>query len=178
MVSLRRACTTGFTLIELLLVVVLIAIAASLVSANLGVLETRSTAEEVQRLTRVLQFASERAAVSGYPIKAEFLSDSYRFSSLDASGKWRLLFDPVELSEHAWRSGFAVSSLSLDGQLQPAGRLAITFAAEATPFELQLSTGADEPTQTISGNSAGEVVLLDPLAPNRSNARNSAGSQQ
>lgn len=136
---------------------VIAAIAAGLVSVNLGVLDRRSANDEVERLERVLQFASERAAVRGTALQVEFLPASYRFSALDAAGKWELLFKPVELAEHAWQSDVSVKALSVDEQAATAGNFRIVFAAESPPFTLDVST--PDGLRRISGNSAGEVTL-------------------
>jgi general secretion pathway protein H len=154
----RRAA--GFTLIEMMIVVLIMSITVGLVSINLGVLDRRNTADEVERLQRVMQFASERAAVRGTPIQIEFLPASYRFSVLDTNGRWQLLFSPRELVEHNWDAGLAVRALSIDGKAASEGDLRLQFGAEATPFQLDLST--PDGRARIVGNSAGEILLNPP----------------
>jgi general secretion pathway protein H len=149
----------GFTLIEILLVVLIVGIALGLVSVNLGVLDRRSTADEVERLARVLQFASERAAVRGTPLEVEFLPGSYRFSTIDVTGKRQLLFAPRELAERTWLAGIEFRKLVIDEQVTAAGNHKLVFSAESPPFELEVMT--PDGLRRIKGNSAGEVMLAD-----------------
>ena len=150
--KLRR----GFTLIEMMVVLLIISITIGVVSVNFGALDRRSTADELERLQRVLQFAAERAAVRGSPIQVEFLPGSYRFSRLDTAGKWQLLFEPRELAEHDWQAGLAPQKLVVADRVADAGDLRLVFTSEAPPFHLYISI--PDGLRTLSGNSAGEVV--------------------
>jgi general secretion pathway protein H len=143
-------------LIEVMIVLLIIGITVAVVSVNFGVLDRRSTADEVERLQRVLQFAAERAAVRGSPIQVEFLPGSYRFSELDAAGKWQLLFTPNELVEHAWQAGLTPLKLSVDERIAEAGDARIVFGSEAPKFRLDIST--PDGLRTLTGNSTGEVL--------------------
>ncbi|MFT3737090.1 MAG: GspH/FimT family pseudopilin [Rhodocyclaceae bacterium] len=158
--STQRCRSRGFTLIELMVVMVIVGIAASLAAVNLGVLDRQNANDELQRLQHVLQFASERAAVRGTPIQVEFLPGSYRFSKLDTSGKWQLMFQPRELAEREWIDGLRVTSLTVGDRLLPQSAQRMVFAAESTPFTLQLITS--EGTRLLVGNSAGEVSQSAP----------------
>jgi general secretion pathway protein H len=147
----------GFTLIEILVVLLIIGITIGMVSVNLGVLDRRSTNDELERLQRVLQFAAERAAVRGSPIQVEFLPASYRFSQLDAAGKWQLLFSPRELAEHTWQAGLNARKLVVSTRVVDPGNAHIVFGSEAPVFHLYVLT--PDGLRTFSGNSAGEVSL-------------------
>jgi Tfp pilus assembly protein FimT len=129
----------------------------AVVSVNFGVLDRRKTADEVERLQRVLQFAAERAATRGTPIEVEFLPGSYRFSRLDTEGKWQLLFEPHELAEHDWQAGLSPQKLSVSNHVVEPGSERIVFASEAPPFRLNILT--PDGLRTLTGNSAGEVLL-------------------
>ncbi|HSD38389.1 MAG TPA: prepilin-type N-terminal cleavage/methylation domain-containing protein [Rhodocyclaceae bacterium] len=162
MTSAARHITAqrGFTLIEVMVVLVIISITVAVVSVNFGVLDRRSTADEVERLQRVLQFAAERAAVRGNPIQVEFLPGSYRFSQLDAAGKWQLLFVPHELVEHDWLAGLAPAKLTVAERVAEPGEARIVFGSEAPRFRLDIST--PDGLRTLTGNSAGEVLTETP----------------
>lgn len=150
------ATCRGFTLIELMVVLLIISITVAVVSVNFGVLDRRSTADEIERLQRVLQFAAERAAVRGSPIQVEFLPGSYRFSQLDTGGKWQLLFAPRELAEHAWQAGLSPEKLKVGERIAEPGDTRIVFTSEAPPFRLDILT--PDGLRTLTGNSAGEVL--------------------
>jgi general secretion pathway protein H len=152
-----RQTVTGFTLIEVMVVLFIIAITVGTVSVNFGVLDRRSTADELARLQRVLQFAAERAAVHGSPIQVEFLPGSYRFSQLDAAGKWQLLFQPRELAEHDWQAGLSIQKLFVAERAAEPGDIRIVFSSEAPPFHLYVLT--PDGLRTLSGNSAGEIII-------------------
>jgi len=158
MTSAARSTTAqrGFTLIEVMVVLLIISITVAVVSVNFGVLDRRSTADEVERLQRVLQFAAERAAVRGNPIQVEFLPGSYRFSQLDAAGKWQLMFAPHELAEHDWLAGLTPVKLSVSERVAEPGEARIVFGSEAPRFRLDIST--PDGLRTLTGNSAGEVL--------------------
>ncbi|MEC5388142.1 GspH/FimT family pseudopilin [Uliginosibacterium sp. H3] len=151
-----RSARRGFTLIEVMVVLLIISITVAVVSVNFGVLDRRNTADEVERLQRVLQFAAERAAVRGNPIQVEFLPGSYRFSQLDASGKWQLMFEPRELIEHDWQAGLAPGQLSVADRPVEAADARIVFTSEAPRFRLEVLT--PDGIRTLTGNSAGEVL--------------------
>lgn len=151
-----RVLQRGFTLIELMVVLLIVSITVAVVSVNFGVLDRRNTADELERLQRVLQFAAERAAVRGNPIQVEFLPGSYRFSQLDAAGKWQLLFAPPELAEHAWQAGLSPEKLTVADRLAEPGDIRIVFSSEAPSFHLHILT--PDGLRTLSGNSAGEVL--------------------
>lgn len=154
--TLSRAAHRGFTLIEMMVVLLIISITVGVVSVNFGVLDRRNTADELERLQRVLQFAAERAAVRGSAIQVEFLPGSYRFSKMDTAGKWQLLFSPRELAEHAWEAGISPHRLIVAERVTEAGDTRIVFTSEAPPFELQILT--PDGVRILSGNSAGEVL--------------------
>ena len=165
----HTAAQRGFTLIELMVVVLIISITTAVVSVNFGVLDRRSTADEVERLQRVLQFAAERAAVRGNPIQVEFLPGSYRFSQLDAAGKWQLMFTPRELVEHDWLAGLTPAKLTVAERVAEPGEARIVFGSEAPRFRLDVST--PDGMHSLTGNSAGEIrteLLADTPAEVRS----------
>ncbi len=153
----KRGGTAGFTLIEILVVLLIIGITIGALSVNFGVLNRRNTSDELERLQRVLQFAAERAAVRGSPIQVEFLPASYRFSELDTAGKWQLLFAPRELAEHTWQAGLSAQKLVVAERAAEPGNAHIVFSSEAPKFYLYLLT--PDGLRTLTGNSAGEVVL-------------------
>ena len=149
----RRA---GFTLIEVLVVLVIISLFATITTLSLEGLHNRTADDEVARLRRVLEIASERASIQGSPVEVEFLSNSYRFSALDAAGQWRLLFTPATLAEREWPEGMTLESLEVDG-VRAALPYQLVFASESPEFRLQLHT--PNGTRWLVGHMSGAVTL-------------------
>lgn len=72
----RRA---GFTLIEIMAVVAIFALLAGIVAPNLGLLSTRRLANQAQQISAQLEFARQRAVVTGVPhrLAVDLESGSY-----------------------------------------------------------------------------------------------------
>jgi len=145
----RRPC--GFTLIELLVVLIVVGIAVSGASLGLDALRGRDTELAAERLRFVLEAAAERAQVRGRPLTLELLPDGYRFSALDADGRWAAFDEPPVFTEK-------LLPPQMRWELRVEGRRSdrLVFGARAPRFELLLTT--PDGRFALSGNETGAVV--------------------
>jgi general secretion pathway protein H len=79
----------GFTLLELLVVIVILGIAAGMVSLSAVPSEERLLATESDRLAALFRLAQNEAKVSGRPLTWEADTHGYRFLSADAGRQIR-----------------------------------------------------------------------------------------
>ena len=142
---------SGFTLVELLVVMIVIGIAVAGASLGLDALRGRDAALAAERLRWVLEASAERAQVRGRPIAMELLPDGYRFSALDADGRWVAFDEPPVFAERLLPQQMHWE-LRVEGR--PAERL--VFGARAPRFELVLHT--PEGDISLSGSETGAVV--------------------
>jgi general secretion pathway protein H len=75
----------GFTLIELLVVLVILSVAAGVVSLSVAPSEDRLLAEEADRLIALFRLAQDEARVSARPLRWEADLKGYRFVSADVA---------------------------------------------------------------------------------------------
>jgi general secretion pathway protein H len=73
----------GFTLLELLVVVVILGIAAGVVSLSVSPSEDRLVAEEAERLGALFRLAQDEARISARPLTWEADTRGYRFVGSD-----------------------------------------------------------------------------------------------
>jgi len=146
----------GFSLIEILVVLVIISVFATLVTISLDGVASRRSDEEVARLRRLLEMAGDYADTHGTPIAIDFLPNGYRFSALQASGEWHLIFPPSPFAERSWGEGVSVASLELNG-MQIEAPLRIVFDGEPPEYTLMLNT--PEHTKRLVGRISGMVSL-------------------
>lgn len=142
---------SGFTLVELLVVMIVIGIAVAGASLGLDALRGRDSALAAERLRWVLEASAERAQVRGRPIAMELLPDGYRFSTLDADGRWVAFDEPPVFAEKLLPQQMHWE-LRVEGR--PAERL--VFGTRPPRFELVLHT--PEGDITLSGSETGAVV--------------------
>ena len=122
----------GFTLLELLVVLVIIGVAAGVVSLSVAPSEERLLASEIDRLGALFRLAQNEARVSGRPLAWEADTNGYRFLAGDAPrGE-----DPDDpLRPRRWP--FPVQRVEAP---------ALVFGAEPllTPAEIHISTSRRE----------------------------------
>jgi general secretion pathway protein H len=84
------AASRGFTLIEVLAVVVIIAIATSVVLLSINVVgDDRDLEREARRLASLIELAADEAELQGRDFGVEFIRQGYRFVEYDPySGSW------------------------------------------------------------------------------------------
>lgn len=146
----------GFTLIEIMVVLVIVGVFAGLASLSIDGMQSRRSDEEVSRLRRLLEMAGDYADTRGTPLAVDFLPNGYRFSALQASGEWHLLFAPSPFAERSWGTGVSVASLEVDGTPVEAP-LRIVFGTEAPEYRLQLAT--PEGSKQVLGRISGAVEM-------------------
>ena len=155
-----RRCRNGFTLIEMMVVLVIIGIAAAMITIS-GLPGSREGLRyEAERLSHLLLLAREEAQIRGAAIRLEIDDVRYRFM-IREQGEWRPILDDGDLRERLWdaptRVGLVRSGQRADqARDRPAeGVNAIEFgrASVDTPFALQLARGQD--SLQILGNGLG-----------------------
>jgi general secretion pathway protein H len=174
----RRGLAPGFSLIELLVVIVILAITASMVVLGMATLKTDDPAEtEARRIAALMQFVAEEALVQGRDYGIEFFADGYRFLSWDPDTRlWSVVGDEAALRQRALPPGLELV-LAVDGRevvlereerqrvtdaetLAP--QVAIFSSGELTPFELFLVTGFASDAWMLQAQLHGELELISP----------------
>lgn len=146
----------GFSLIEILIVLVIIAVFAGLMTMSVDGVQSRRGEEEVARLQRLLEMASDFSDTHGTPLALELLPNGYRFSAMQTNGEWQLLFAPSPFAERSWGEGVHVSKLELEGTVA-SEPWRIIFGTEPPEYRLTLST--PERSQTLVGSISGMVSV-------------------
>ncbi|MEJ2403367.1 MAG: type II secretion system minor pseudopilin GspH [Candidatus Thiodiazotropha sp.] len=153
----------GFTLIEVMTVVFIIAIVINLVSISMG----RNTPadrlkEEADRLTSLIQLASEEALLRSVLIGVDIAEDHYGFLSLSEEGNWETVDDTLfrdrELPEPMTLS-IATSLKDGDNEEKRTPEIILMNSGEMTPFEMKISSRDAESYYRLTGNEVGELAL-------------------
>jgi general secretion pathway protein H len=110
-----RRQATGFTLIEVLVVLVIMGVMATVVSIGVGSLNERSDERSLQRLSRAIEAAAERAMVRGRPLAVEFGAGGCRFLVMNIDGSWQAMSEPPLFAEWHLPSGWTWASLRHEG---------------------------------------------------------------
>lgn len=134
-----RARVQGFSLIEVLVVLIIISVFVSLSTMSIEGLQSRRSEDEVARLRRLLEMASDYAETRGAHLQVEFLPNGYRFSELQTDGEWHLLFPPSPFAERSWAAGVNVGRLEVDG-VEAQAPLHLIFGTEPPEYNLTLNT--------------------------------------
>lgn len=80
----RRSARRGFTLIELLVVIALLGILISIAVVSFNLIgDDRGVQKEIQKLSSLIDLASEEAQMQGRDYGLEFLQTGYRFVEYD-----------------------------------------------------------------------------------------------
>jgi len=178
-VARRRAA--GFSLIELLVVIVILAIMASMVLISMGTLRSDDTTEtEARRLVALLELVAEEALIQGRDYGVEFFADGYRFLSWDPDTRlWSVVDDEALLRRRELPPELRVV-LAIDGrevvvdaedlrrnrpQDELVPQVAVFSSGELTPFELFLVTDFVADAWVLRGQVRGDLELIAPDAP-------------
>lgn len=150
----------GFTLIEMMVVLVIIGVAAAMISIT-GMPGSREGLRyEAERLSHLLLLAREEAQIRGARIRLEIDDVRYRFW-IRQQGEWRPILDDGDLRERRWDAPTRVG-VQRPGQLAEQtrdraaeGLNAIEFgrASVDSPFTIALTRGGD--SIHILGNGLG-----------------------
>jgi len=167
-----RAAAQGFTLLELLVVIIIVGVMVSAVSLTVGGGETRKLSDEAQRITALIDIASQEAILNGREMAMQLATDGYQFLIFDEeSQEWQ----PIEgdtLRPRQMPEGIELSILvegqeqkedqqkSIFGEPQPS-RIWILSSGEMSPFSLTLRM-LDGPSYELTGDMLGKLNLEGP----------------
>ncbi|OIO74697.1 MAG: type II secretion system protein GspH [Zetaproteobacteria bacterium CG1_02_53_45] len=101
---------SGFTLLEMLLVVVILAVSATMIAPSYFSAASASLEDEGGRLVQVLRLASEECVLSGRLLRVLVRAHSYEFQVAGADGKWQAVEDQM-YREHQLYEGFKVAEI-------------------------------------------------------------------
>ncbi len=133
----------GFTLLELLVVLVIVAISASLAMLALPSTNRNALDQDSAQLAALMDAARSYAAAVQAPVRLEATSDGYQFIGI-VSGNWQVL--DGELRPRSFLTTGALLSVSKDGVIlgpEPVG----------DPLKLNIALGAEGRTIASDGAS-------------------------
>jgi general secretion pathway protein H len=149
---LRRG-ERGFTLLEVLVVVVIIAIAAGVVIANLDGDDRGRTEREAKRLAGALEHAAALAQWKGETLGVSAEGAAYRFWRRRGDDGWEAVDDDAVLAPRALPADFTITPASYAG--------APVDLDAVLPFR---PSGRNEPYALLLANPAWSVLVAgDPL---------------
>jgi general secretion pathway protein H len=155
-VNSRRASpyrAAGFTLIELLVVLVVIGVAAGVVTLGIGNDEHRLAEREAKRLAGALEHAAALAQWRAETLGVSAEGAGYRFWRRGSGDRWGALADDDILAPRALPAGMTVALVSYAGAPVPVDAI--------LPFR---ASGRNEPYELIVTSSAWSLtVSADPL---------------
>jgi general secretion pathway protein H len=163
--SAAGCSSRGFTLLELLIVIVLIAIATTVITLGGSPDPRQSLVEQAQRLGLLLTLASDEVRIRQQPISWEGDLAGYRFVT-EAGGERRLLTEDDLLHERSWPRPLTRLAISRDGRAQqallrpdaPALRLPIGREWVQPRWRIELADGSADVTVEFDENGIGRVA--------------------
>ena len=157
--SPRRAA--GFTLIELLVVLVVIGIAAGIVTLGLGGDLHRAAEREAKRLAGALEHAAALAQWRSETLGVSAEGAGYRFWQRGADDRWRALADDDVLAPRMLPVGIAVAPSSYAGApVAPDAILPFRASGRNEPYVLLLTSSAW--SLTVAADPLNRVVIAAP----------------
>jgi len=154
----------GFSLIEILVVVVILAVVAGAVSiAVAGAGGERALTREAERAQALIEFACERAQLSGRDVGISLSQSGYRFSRFEQN-VW-LPYREETLRARSWPPNFAVVlarddlGVSLGTEFPERPQLLCYSSGELTAFRLELALPDIARRYRIDGHGDGQVLL-------------------
>ena len=153
--------STGFTLIEILVVIVILAVAAAMVTLAVSGVGERRLARDSERLRALIGYACEQAELEGRSIGISLSRSGYAFSRAEG-GSW-LPEREGTLRTRKW-SVAPTAVLTRDGEpvaigeAYPAKPQLVCFASgELTAFRLELGLPDSTSRRRIDGRGDGEL---------------------
>ena len=156
-----RVHARGFTLIEVLVTVVIIAVLASVLvlSVSAGD-EEQWLRREAQRLQARIDYACERAELTGREIGLNLRRNGYAFST-PVGEEWRYIDDDDALraAELPVAITLAAGDEALDEHFDGEPQFLCMSSGEATPLQIELAAGAQATRWRIDVGLTGDVTL-------------------
>lgn len=154
----------GFTLIEILVVVVILAVMASVLTLAVnGVGGERRLAAQSEQMQALLGYACEQAELTDQTIGISIDTAGYRFSQLRGPDWFAL--PSAELRERKWLDG-TTTAFSRDGQpiriadkYPDKPQIACFASGELTPFRLELALADLTRIYRLDGSPDGAVKI-------------------
>lgn len=154
----------GFTLMEILVVLVIVAVVAGAVSLSIaGAGGARVLTREAERTQALLNFACERAQLSGRDIGITLARTGFRFSHFDQD-VW-VPYREEALRARSWPPQLTVAlsrdaqSVALDEKFPDRPQLLCYASGELTAFRLELALPDLARRYRIDGRGDGELLL-------------------
>ena len=169
----------GFTLIELMVVLVIVAIMATLLVLGGGDSDRRKLQREANGLAALLNLAADEAVMQGIELGLFIDDDGYQFLQLDdESGLWQAIEQkPLQAHrfEHAYQMDFELDGEQLDDlrrqrlqQLakrgsgdEPTPLLLLLSSGELTPFRLTLRLGDEAAAMELHSDGLNPVTVAE-----------------
>ena len=160
----RAGTPRGFTLMEILVVLVILAVVAGAVSLSIaGAGGERVLTREAERAQALVNFACERAQLSGRDIGITLARTGYRFSHFDQD-VW-IPYREESLRARSWAPQLTVAlsrdaqAVALDEKFPDRPQLLCYASGELTAFRLELALPDLARRYRIDGRGDGEVLL-------------------
>ena len=165
-----RATAQGFTLLELLVVIIIVGVMVSAVSLTVGGNEIRQLKDEAQRLTALIDIASQEAILNAREMALQVESDGYQFLVFDDQAKKWLPIEADTLRPREMPENIELSVLvegeqaktTRFGDPEPS-RVWILSSGEMSPFILILRL-FEGPSYELNGDMLGHLELEGPLS--------------
>jgi general secretion pathway protein H len=133
----------GFTLVEVLVVVVIIALLASVVAVRIAPDARQSLREEASRLAAVLAHARDEAITTGAPLAWQGAGSGYRFVRRAADRTWQPLDRDTALRARELAPGVSLAAIETTaGGNGPAPVIVLAPTGLSEPYRITLALGA------------------------------------
>jgi general secretion pathway protein H len=129
----KRRTSRGFTLIEILVVIVLIAIAATLVTVKMQPDDRALLREEAIRLAALLTQARDEAVMTGSSIGWRGANDSYRFYKRNEERLWQAVERDEVFHPRALPPEVRLLEVEIGEVKAPAEHMLVLSASAANP---------------------------------------------
>ncbi|MFO1361222.1 MAG: type II secretion system minor pseudopilin GspH [Burkholderiales bacterium] len=150
----------GFTLLEVLVVVVILAVLASLVAVRVAPDRRQSLREEATRLAAVLGHAHDEAIVTGAAIAWQPDANGYRFVRRDPDRVWRAVDSDAALRARAFAAGVELAAVETpERTTNAAPAIVLQPTGASAPFRITLAL-ADHRVR-VSSDGRGRPVVED-----------------
>ena len=164
----QRHHQRGFTILELLVVLLIIGIVVSMATLAVGGNEARALKDEAQRLTALIDLATQESVLNSREMALELDQDSYQFLAY-VEEEWLPLAEVDEFRLRELPPGITLIS-EVEGQLAAedlfgeteASRVWIMSSGEVSPFAITLKLEGG-PYYQLEGDMMGGLKLEGPL---------------